>query len=201
MTISDRLLHLQVMKTYLPLYLVALAFFVAPASDLFAQKSTVKKIFDNQVAITLPKGAYIDGFDDGQTGGWTVSLVKDPFGSPELAPLVSVSSLGLSPKQTKLTDAQWRKDVLSYYTNPKNKREYKFKNYDSGGKGNEVWVTVQLTIKSDGKSYTYRSYEKQVRISKSEVVSASYSIKPASWNTSTSKRLRGVAASLRALKK
>jgi hypothetical protein len=192
------------MKSSLPLYCVALALFLAPSSALFAQKTTVRKLFDKQVAITLPNGAYINGYDDapGQDGGWSVSLVKDPYSSPEPVPTISIMAMDLSPKQLKMSDAQWRKDVLSYYSDPKNKQKYKFKNYDSGGKGKELWVTVQSTFKYDGKSYTYRSYEKHVRISKSEVVSAFFSTdKPASWNTSASKRLRGVAASLRALKK
>lgn len=188
------------MKIPVSLSIIVLSLLFAFPS--YAQKTTVKKLFDNQVEITLPKGAYINGYDDkpGQDGGWIVSLV-DPSSSPGPIPTVSIMTIDLSPKQRNLTDAQWRKDLLSYYTDPKNKKKNKFKNYESGGKGKVLWVTAQTSFKDLGKTRTIRYYEKQVRISKREVVYAIFSTdKPGSWNTADSKRLRSIVASLRASK-
>lgn len=168
-----------------------------PALSL-AQSKTIP-LLGKSVTIKVPSDAYINASDSFAS----VSFVKDPYANPgKPAPTVDVYSFNLSSKEQKWSDNKWRAEISKYYKDPKNKKKYNYKNLRIVARGKQVTVSVQYTLPEGGKKITFRSYAKQIRVSKGRVVQAQFGTEQLkSWNNKASKRLRGVVDTLRLAKK
>lgn len=164
--------------------------FIALASSSLAQSK--ESLFNGAATVVVPPGAKIERYQTPQ-GDDQYSIYFSPT-----QPSVFIVSYKLPRAEQKWSNARWRENEKSYYTNKKNKQKYKFKNFKFQGKGNTVVTEYQGTFKDQGKQVTTRSVSKEIRVNKATILAAFYvTPKPGSWNNKQSKRLRGAVASFR----
>jgi len=168
------------MKTKCLSSLVAVICLIFPT---LGSAQTIEPLFNGKAQIQVPAGAQIEE-------------VKSPVGKQymiffnEDKDAVFVAASNLPRAERGWSNATWRKDRASYYSNKKNKKKYKFKHVKINGSGNQIVIESQSTFKSLGKTVTYRGVANDIRIDNKTILSARFYTKPGSWSSNDSKRLR-----------
>lgn len=179
------------MRNYLPLPLLLVVLFSSSSSLAVAQ--TREALFGGKASIVVPKGAQLL---KGQHSPGTPEQYFVSFDSMGLK-AATVLVYSLPKNQHGWSNAKWRQKERGYYTDPKNKRKYRFKNFKFQGKGNTMVTEVQSTFEDRGSKRTTRGITKEIRSGRAQVYAALYWTNPGSWNNKQSKALRSAVASFR----
>lgn len=159
------------------------------ASTATAQK--IENLFGGKATIQVPAGAQFAQEDT--PWGNQYAIFFDESGDR-----VSVGEYKLPKAKRNWNDAKWRKDRASYYSNPKNKKKYKFKHINIEPAGNRIVIEYQSTFKSRGKRVISRAITKDIRVDKGTVLTARFYTTPSRWKNNDSERLRAVVRTLTA---